>query len=222
MAMVSVDDPLPVLFLLWLAYSGEFASDPAAGWATLGFHNAQLRLGGGHAQHQGRLYWMMGGKATASVGVSGCPPQRSAGYGVAGTASNGKRAKNAGGRNAFSLALIKRSGGMTHLTSRWQLPDQDFSTLAATPMGLLIELKQALADPAFSRRAAYLIQTWLPQLPPPEQFAELATYARMLESNLAYQFQRQAARQPWAASLRLCDPGEHRCIIPNYGDATNP
>lgn len=40
MAMVSVDDLLPVLFLLRLAYSGEFASDPKAGWATLGFRNA--------------------------------------------------------------------------------------------------------------------------------------------------------------------------------------
>ena len=191
MAMVSVDDLLPVLFLLRLAYSGEFTSDPKAGWATLGFHSAKLRLGGGHALHQSRLYRMMGGKATASVGAVVAHHSAPLGMVLRELRTAEKRAKNAGGRNAFSLALIKRSGGITHLTSRWQLPNQDFSTLAATPMGLLMELKQALTDPGFSRRVAYLIQTWLPQLPPPEQFTDPATYAGMLEDNLAFQFQRQ-------------------------------
>ena len=197
MAMVSVDDLLPVLFLLRLAYSGEFARDPKAGWETLGLHSAELRLGGGHAlyqnhqNHQNRLYRMMGGKATASVGAVVAHHSAPLGMVLRELRASEKRAKNAGGRNAFSLALLKRAGGITYLTSRWQLPDQDFTTLAATPMGLLIELKQALADPAFSRRAAYLVQTWLPQLPPPAEFTDPAAYAGMLGSNLAYQFQRQ-------------------------------
>lgn len=190
MAMVSVDDLLPVLFLLRLAYSGEFASDPEAGWTTLGFHNAKLRLGGGHALHQNRLYRMMGGKATASVGAVVAHHSIPLGMVLQELRAAEKRAKNAG-RNAFSLALLKRAGGVTHLTSGWQLPGQDFTTLTATPMGLLIELKQALADPAFSRRAAYLVQTWLPQLPLPEQFTEPDAYDAMLKDNLAYQFQRQ-------------------------------
>lgn len=98
---------------------------------------------------------MMGGKATASVGAVVAHPGIRWVWCCGNCERRKNGPKNAGGRNAFSLALIKRSGGMTRLTSRWQLPDQDFSTLAATPMGLLIELKQALADPAFSRRAAY-------------------------------------------------------------------
>ena len=88
-----------------------------------------------------------------------------------------QRAKNEGGRDAFSITIIKRSGGTLRLTAKW-----------GEPVALLQDLRQFLAHGDVSRRAAYHTLEWLDAqtLPTPEGDGA------MLQSLLAYQFDRQA------------------------------
>jgi CRISPR-associated protein Cmr2 len=86
-----------------------------------------------------------------------------------------KRAKTEGGRDAFSLTVIKRSGGVLHLTAKW-----------GEPLNVLLALRNFLAGPAVSRRAVYNSLLWLKDLPPDAS-------ADMLGSLLAYQFNRQTS-----------------------------
>jgi CRISPR-associated protein Cmr2 len=85
-----------------------------------------------------------------------------------------KRAKNEGGRDAFSITVIKRSGGALRLTERW-----------GEPVNLLNDLIAFLRDEGTSRRAVYNSLEWLTDLPWPGGEPE------MLESLLAYQLARQ-------------------------------
>jgi CRISPR-associated protein Cmr2 len=86
-----------------------------------------------------------------------------------------QRAKNEGGRDALSISVIKRSGGMLHVTLKW-----------GEPVKLLVALRDFLANSAVSRRAVYNSLEWLKDLPPdaPQE---------MLERLLAYQLKRQTS-----------------------------
>jgi CRISPR-associated protein Cmr2 len=86
-----------------------------------------------------------------------------------------QRAKSEGGRDAFSITIIKRSGGALRLTDKW-----------GEPVVLLNDLRAFLADPDVSRRAVYHSLEWLTELPEP------TGDGAMLESLLAYQLARQA------------------------------
>jgi CRISPR-associated protein Cmr2 len=86
-----------------------------------------------------------------------------------------QRAKNEGGRDALSISVIKRSGGMLNVTLKW-----------GEPVQLLVALRDFLADPAVSRRAVYNSLEWLKDLPPDAP-------PEMLETLLAYQLKRQTA-----------------------------
>ena len=86
-----------------------------------------------------------------------------------------QRAKNEGGRDAFAITVIKRSGGALYLTAKW-----------GEPVALLADLITFLRDPGVSRRAVYNSLAWLTDLPEP------AGDGAMLDSLLAYQLARQA------------------------------
>jgi CRISPR-associated protein Cmr2 len=86
-----------------------------------------------------------------------------------------KRAKTEGGRNAFSITVLKRSGGMQSVTAQW-----------GKALTLLLALQNFLADPAVSHRAVYNSLVWLKDLPADASID-------MLGSLLAYQFRRQTA-----------------------------
>lgn len=119
---------------------------------------------------------MMGEHATASCGAVIAHHQAPLGAVLGELRTAEQRAKNEGGRDAFSLTVIKRSGGALHLTAKW---------------GDAIVVLEALIDylraSGVSRRAVYNTLEWLVDLPDPESEPQL------LEALLAYQLARQAS-----------------------------
>jgi CRISPR-associated protein Cmr2 len=196
LAMISVDDLLPVMFLLRLAYSGVFPAQAEQGWDDLGVtpqdRGILRQIGGGFLRFNDSLYRVMGHKATASAGAVVAHHQAPLAYVLRKLRDAEKRAKTEGGRDAFAIDLLKRSGGAIQLTCPWLLPRDaegraDWSgfagaNLETTPMGQLIRLRDRFAREDFSRRAAYLTHGWLDDMP---------NDPAALETMLAYQFQRQ-------------------------------
>lgn len=193
LAMISVDDLLAVMLLLRLAYSGVFPTmqpygDKAKELIGLPLGNFDLRRG--HAQLHGRLYRMMGDVATASVGAVVAHHQAPLSLVLRQLRAAEQRAKKDGGRDAFAISLLKRSGGAVHLTCPWlkgssaepvdwrQAMEQN---LEGTPMGQLIRLRNRFAQDTFSRRAAYITQGWLTDTP-----------KTGLSAMLGYQFRQQS------------------------------
>lgn len=198
LAMISVDDLLPVMFLLRLAYSGVFpVANAKQAWEWLGGGSGRLDIRRGHIRFGQRLFRVMGHKATASMGAVVAHHQAPLAYVLRKLRDAEKRAKNEGGRDAFAIDLLKRSGGAIQFTCPWLLPrdadgradwsvfaDQEKSPpLETTPMGQLIRLRDRFAGENFSRRAAYLTHGWLDDMP---------NDPAALEAMLAYQFQRQS------------------------------
>ncbi len=196
LAMVSVDDLLPALALLRLAYSGVFPTGDAAdhAWRLLGVDDSRLDIRKGHVLLRDRLYRVMGREATASAGAVVAHHSAPLGAVLRQLRDAEKQAKNRGGRDAFAIRVLKRSGGMVELVGRWFGGLDPAQGLESTPIGMLLRLREALANPQLSRRVAYLAQGWLPQLPPSGEFSDPALYEKLLADNLAYQFARQCQR----------------------------
>ena len=169
-AMLPVADLLPAMQRLRHAYSG---TDPE----HEGGRDAHgLTLHNGFAFLNGKLMRMMGSKATASCGAVIAHHQAPLSAVRRELHAAEQRAKNEGGRDAFSITIVKRSGGALHLTAKW-----------GEPVKLLQDLRRFLAADGVSRRAAYHTLQWLDgnELPQPLD-------GDMLQSLLTYQFARQA------------------------------
>jgi CRISPR-associated protein Cmr2 len=174
LAMLPVADLLSSMQRLRLAYSGD---DPAH---EGGRDPRGLTLQNGFAILKGKLMRMMGTKSTASCGAVIAHHQAPLGAVLRELREAEKRAKNEGGRDAFSITVIKRSGGALYLTAKWDKPGR------GEPVALLSDIIAFLRDPGVSRRAVYNSLEWLTDLPEPEGDGA------MLESLLAYQLARQA------------------------------
>ena len=172
MAMLPVADLLPAMRRLRYAYGGHDPHD--APKAARG--SRELVCKDGFALLRGRLMRMMGG-ATASCGGIIAHHQAPLTAVMRELRDAEQRAKNEGGRNAFSLTVVKRSGGALHLTARW-----------GKPLDLLLKVRDFLAAPSVSRRAVYNSLVWLKDLPDDAD-------ADMLGRLLGYQFVRQTRAQ---------------------------
>jgi CRISPR-associated protein Cmr2 len=117
----------------------------------------------------------MGTSATASCGAVIAHHQAPLAMVLRELRAAEKRAKTDGGRDAFSITVIKRSGGTQSVTAKW-----------GEPLDVLLALRNFLADQAVSRRAVYNSLVWLKDLPPNAS-------DEMLASLLAYQFRRQTS-----------------------------
>ena len=172
LAMLPVADLLSTMQRLRHAYSGVDPEHEGGVWHGLTLQKgfAALKRGG-----QLQVMRMMGKHATASCGAVVAHHQAPLGAVMRELRSAEKRAKNEGGRDAFSITIIKRSGGALRLTEKW-----------GEPVALLNDLIGFLAAPNTSRRAVYHSVEWLTDLPDPNGNPE------MLESLLAYQFARQS------------------------------
>jgi CRISPR-associated protein Cmr2 len=95
-----------------------------------------------------------------------------------------QRAKNEGGRDAFSMSLIKRAGGAIRFTGKWNYADSQLKGDGAAR--LATDLAGLLADENMSRRAAYLSSGWIDDIPTEQP--------ELLESLLRAQFHRQSSR----------------------------
>lgn len=199
LAMVSVDDVLPAMLLLRMAYSGIGIRSKEDGIA-LG-HWLGIRGLGGILAYKGyvllgkRLLRVMGHKATASFGAVVAHHTAPLGGVLSELRGAEKRAKNEGDRDAFSITLMKRAGGRTHLTLPWFVEDGAGDVIRQSPMGVLLSIRKAFADEHMSRRAAYLIQDWVKKLPSSEMVGGDEGFKKMLAMNVAYHFRRQC-REP--------------------------
>ncbi len=176
MAMFPVADLIPAMAGLRAAYAG---ADPA----TIGLDENEeclgfRRQGNGFVLHRGRLLRVMGEKATASCGAVVAHHQAPLGAVLRELRAAEGRAKGEGGRNAFSLSIVKRSGGALRLTARW-----------GEPLRLLRKFTDFLSEPSVSRRAVYNTSLWLRDLPRPEGNGGMAAEL------LAYQMGRQCSRR---------------------------
>lgn len=222
MAMVAVKDLLPCIYSLRLAYSGVYAAKPTEQGASL-LNLEKLRLGGGHAFLNSHLYRTMGHKATASVGAVIAHHTAPLQHVLSEVRAAEKTAKNAG-RDAFALKIIKRAGGAVNMFGQWLLPHQtwgnvqDFNThlkeetisgelkpqhdkpfqLEDSRMGLLMQLVGLFGHKSdLSRKLAYVVQDWLPQLPQLNQKSthkEQDSFVRQLQTLLAYQLRQQGLK----------------------------
>jgi CRISPR-associated protein Cmr2 len=167
LATVAVDDLLPLMQALRAGYSGD--EHPLEG----------LTLKNGHAYLKGRLLRLTGEAATASMGAVIAHQMAPLSAVLRELRTAEKRAKTEGGRDAFSLTVIKRSGGALVLTAKWTQGE-------SRPAALLERLRAFLADPAVSRRAVFNITRFLQDLPEGNP--------NMLDALLRYQFERQSSK----------------------------
>lgn len=172
MAMLPVVDLLPAMAALRAAYSGV---EPQAIGATEGDARFE-RQANGFVLWRNRLLRVMGERATASCGAVIAHHQAPLSAVLRELRAAEQRAKREGGRNAFSLTVVKRSGGALRLTAQW---GQAFRAVC--------DLAELLAKPHMSRRAAYNCADWLRGMQEPKDGGA------MLRTMLAYQLARQGA-----------------------------
>lgn len=144
----------------------------------------------GHALARGRLLRLMGEKASASVGAVIAHKMAPLGSVLRALRRAEQQAKREGGRDAFALTLIKRSGGSQTLIAKFRYGEgeEQIDTLA-----VFSDLRDFLANEA-SRRAAYLSMEWLREL------GTEPADGPMLQHLLAYQLDRQASSD-WGRKL---------------------
>lgn len=175
-AMLPVADVLSAARRLRCAYSGVDPIDARVDWKDVRRID-RLVVKEGHAYFRGRLMRMMGERATASCGIVVAHHQAPLGMVRRALHDAEQRAKKEGGRDAFSITVIKRSGGLQSVTAKW-----------GEPFDLLEKLRDFLAEPAVSRRAVYNSLEWLKDLPSDAP-------SEMLGGLLAYQLRRQTASE---------------------------
>ncbi|MDY0331672.1 MAG: type III-B CRISPR-associated protein Cas10/Cmr2 [Thiomonas sp.] len=179
LAMLPVADMLPMMQRLRHAYSGALPEDERTDWQELRKDKGKLHCKNGFAYLNGRVMRMMGKHATASTGAVVAHHQAPLSAVLRELRTAEKRAKSEGGRDAFSISIIKRSGGALRLTAKW-----------GEPLRLLSDLREFLTHEDTSRRAVYNSLEWLKDLPEPKDAPQ------MLESLLAYQLTRQSEGGP--------------------------
>jgi CRISPR-associated protein Cmr2 len=206
LAMLPVADLLSCMQRLRHAYSGTLPEDESKDWGDLRKDRERLHCKGGFAYLRGRLMRMMGEHATASTGAVIAHHQAPLGAVLRELRAAEKRAKSEGGRDAFSISVIKRSGGALRLNAKW-----------GEPLRLLDDMVDFLRHEDTSRRAVYRSLEWLKDLPDPRNARD------MLEALLAYQLARQsgdAAKAPGLArrlaDLTAAQPGDSRAWLENF------
>ncbi len=172
LAMVAMHDLPGLMLALRCAYSGIMpwdGKDTERAWKWLTGNtmpgNIHLAFSGGYGfmKHgkQKRLFRLMGGKATASMGAVVAHHKTPLARVLAVLRDAERAAKNIDGKDAFALALMKRSGGESLLLGNWMLN----GTLRTGDMGLLLRLRDLLARPELSRRAAYILIEVIKEVP---------------------------------------------------------
>jgi CRISPR-associated protein Cmr2 len=172
LAMLPVADLLPAMQRLRVAYAGHDPDHVDGDRSGLVLKNGFALL---DTRKRPRLMRMMGERATASCGAVVAHHKAPLGAVMRELRMAEQRAKGDGDRNAFSLTIVKRSGGALTVTAKW-----------GEPVRLLHDLRRFLVADGVSRRAVYNSLDWLKDLPQDQP--------AMLESMLAYQLARQSDR----------------------------
>lgn len=215
LAMLPTADLLQTMQRLRHAYSGSAPADDKTDWGMLRNRQGDVRqklvLNKGFAWLNGRLMRMMGEHATASTGAIVAHHQAPLGSVLQALRAAEQRAKNEGGhrggRDAFSITVVKRSGGTLHLTENWGEPND-----------LLQGLIGFLRADGTSRRAVYNSLEWMRDLPEPSD----ADTTTMLTSLLAYQLERQAKGEAAQAAPELARRLAQLCAAQKPASHANP
>ncbi|MCK4176162.1 type III-B CRISPR-associated protein Cas10/Cmr2 [Aciditerrimonas ferrireducens] len=221
LAMVPVDRVLAALWLLPSLYQGSRLRDPETGQEVpledveavatrLGLQGhplgrlVHLRLGGGWVQvprggRPGPLRLAMGERATISVGVAvahASYPLRAA---LREASLAEQRAKAL--RGAFCLSVLKRSGGIEQVTSRFPGPD------GPGALGGLVGFTGALEAGLVSRAGMARAAQYLRELPPlaPELELEVLSELVARQSLLGADGQRPDPDQEGTGARRLAE-----------------
>lgn len=181
MLMTSIDDLLGLIETLRCAYSGKQV-EPSITKLWDEQARGRLKLKNGYGLLDRRLLRLMGEVATVSAGAVIAHHTAPLGAVVRELRQAERRAKLAG-KNAFSLTVLKRSGGAVHFTSPWEGQATGYPSTIA----VLVRLRKAFAE-ELSRRACYHLLTWLSELP-------VDSPHDLLETLIAYQFHRQRKKK---------------------------
>lgn len=205
MAMLPVADALSAMQRLRHAYSGH---DPEH---EGGRNRHGLTLHKGFALLGGRLMRMMGEHATASCGLVVAHHQAPLAAVRRELQAAEQRAKNEGGRNAFSITIVKRSGGALRLTAQW-----------GEPLRALQALRDFLAQGDVSRRAAYHTLQWLDDKELPWPQTGMDADGHLLHALLRYQLQRQAEGQSAKGQADVLAAQLTALTLAQFKDAADP
>ncbi len=195
LAMLPTADLLHTMQRLRHAYSGTLPEDADMDWGMVRTQANELHCKNGFAMLKGRLMRMMGQHASASCGAVVAHHQAPLGAVLQELRAAEKRAKNQGGRDAFSITIVKRSGGALYLTEKWD-----------EPLDLLQALIAYLRAEGTSRRAVFHSLEWMRDLPEPSP-----DNTAMLASLLAYQLDRQAQGDARNQAPNLAQRLARRC-----------
>lgn len=204
LAMFAASDLLPAMRRLRHAYAGMALAGEESTPSGMRFRN-------GFVWRKGRLHLTMGERATTSAGAVIAHHQAPLSAVLRELRAAEQRAKRhrcpwtGRDRDAFSLSLIKRSGGVVRFTSRW------FSQGENDVILHLLEMVAALSAEGVSRRAAYNTFDWLANLPEPSEVGGEEPFRQMLEAMLAYQFARQGMKEPAPHARQLARLCPARC-----------
>lgn len=200
MAMVSIEDLLSAMLMLRLVYSGSLPHEDSELLSVFS-EKPDLKFAQGFVLWKKKLYRMMGDKATASAGAVIAHYSTPLALVKRELDQAESEAKNKGGRDAFSLRVLKRAGGQVSITSKWFASEKESSL---HPITALMKMTRILGSKHLSRRAAYHVQDWLRQLPKPEginakgkkqEGMDSQAYERMLIANIRRQFKQQGGHE---------------------------
>lgn len=194
LAMVSVRDFLDVLHALRCCYSGMDLTLKIAEGNILTCRRGHALL---NRSGKTQLFRLMGNKATASIGAVVAHYSTPLGSVLRELRLAELSAKKEGGRDAFSITLMKRSGGSGRFTANWHYLEDARTGMETASIQVLRELRNAFAQ-NLTRQAAYKTTEWLNLLArdcPKDQLKIL----------LARQF-RQHANKKKAGSESAFDP----------------
>lgn len=165
LAMLPVADLIKCATRLRTAYNGSCGPDT--------INEETLKTSKGFAKFKGEVMHMMGQKATVSCGAVIVHHLTPLNYAIRKLRESEKRAKNDGGRNAFSLTVLKRSGGDLCITMKWDA------------VCLLKKCGDFLRTSGVSRRVSYKVNELIRNLPEDGD-------PDMLTKVLRHQFKRQS------------------------------
>lgn len=200
LAMLPVINLLPAMRRLREAYSGGASADAGTDWDSAVGKRNKLVCRKGFALLDNQLMRMMG-DATGSCGAVVAHHQTPLSAVLTELRRAEQRAKNEGGRDAFSLSMLKRSGGDLRFTAKWDAIEvlMDFGKFLSAPkkprqsasgrMGDEQDQTPRSPQRGVSRRAVYNSLVWLKDLPNDAG-------ADMLGRLLGYQLKRQASGAP--------------------------
>ena len=161
LAFVSIDDLLPVLLSLRILYSG-LSDEHWPPFEAFGEVRKRYRSNRGFVfdRKENRIRRVMGTRATASTGAVVAHALTPLRHVLAELRKTEREAKERGGRDAFAIRVLKRSGGADTFVAKWFADDPEHD-----PIRLLMETAALASTPGFSRRAVYQIVSWLAGIP---------------------------------------------------------